>query len=104
MRTLHGAVICFSFTDRNSFDHLARHIEDCKKHCPENAQFIIAGLKADASDRFEVTIEKAQDFAADRSMSFLTASALEDYNVEELFTMSASLCLSDWTLVNSTLP
>jgi small GTP-binding protein len=80
-----GAVLCFSLSDRQSFDDLAIWLSDVQQYCDPNASVIVIGNKLDLVSARVVTAVEAQRFALIHHLTYIEASALEGENVNEAF-------------------
>ncbi|KAL8495953.1 hypothetical protein ACS0TY_019903 [Phlomoides rotata] len=80
-----GALIVYDITQRQSFDHTARWLEELRGHADKNIVIMIVGNKSDLEDLRAVSTDDAKEFAQSENLFFLETSALEAKNVEPAF-------------------
>lgn len=80
-----GAVVVYDITKRQTFDHVARWVDELRAHADSSIVIMLIGNKADLTDQREVPPEDAVEFAQDQGMFFSEASALSGDNVETAF-------------------
>ncbi|KAK1326367.1 Ras-related protein RABA3 [Acorus calamus] len=83
-----GAVLVYDITRRQTFDHVARWIDDLRSHASPSMVVMLVGNKSDlASDHHSraVTTDDAVEFARDQGLFFYETSALRGDNVEAAF-------------------
>lgn len=71
-------------TSRETFDHLAEWLEDCRKYSNPNIVIMLIGNKCDLSEKRAVSREEGEKFAKDNGLFFLETSAKTDQNVDEV--------------------
>ncbi|CAM0950864.1 unnamed protein product [Alopecurus aequalis] len=81
-----GAMLVYDMTKRQSFDHMARWLEELRSHADKNIVIMIIGNKSDLGTLRAVPTEDAKEFAERESLYFMETSALEATNVENAFT------------------
>lgn len=81
-----GAMLVYDITKRQSFDHVARWVEELRAHT-DNSSIVImlVGNKADLVDSRAVPVEDAVEFAENQGLFFSETSALNGDNVESAF-------------------
>lgn len=72
-------------TKRQSFDHMARWLEELRSHADKNIVIMLIGNKSDLGTLRAVPTEDAKEFAERESLFFMETSALEATNVEKAF-------------------
>lgn len=82
-----GAMLVYDITKRQTFDHVARWLEELRSHADNNIVIMLVGNKTDLSTLRTVTTEDAKEFAEKEGLFFLETSALEATNVESAFLM-----------------
>ncbi|MCO5566489.1 hypothetical protein L7F22_020166 [Adiantum nelumboides] len=82
-----GAMLVYDITKRQTFDHIARWLEELRSHADNNIVIMLVGNKTDLSTLRAVTTEDAKEFAEKEGLFFLETSALEATNVESSFLM-----------------
>ncbi|XP_048225913.1 ras-related protein RABA4d isoform X2 [Ricinus communis] len=80
-----GAMLVYDMTKRQSFDHMARWLEELRGHADKNIVIMLIGNKCDLGSLRAVPIEDAQEFAQRENLFFMETSALESTNVETAF-------------------
>lgn len=80
-----GAMLVYDMTKRQSFDHMARWLEELRGHADKNIVIMLIGNKCDLGSLRAVPTEDAQEFAERENLFFMETSALESTNVETAF-------------------
>uniref|UniRef100_A0A7N0UXJ0 Uncharacterized protein n=1 Tax=Kalanchoe fedtschenkoi TaxID=63787 RepID=A0A7N0UXJ0_KALFE len=80
-----GAMLVYDMTKRQSFDHMARWLEELRGHADKNIVIMLIGNKCDLGSLRAVPVEDAQEFAQRENLYFMETSALEAINVESAF-------------------
>ncbi|KAK9743205.1 hypothetical protein RND81_03G224100 [Saponaria officinalis] len=80
-----GAVVVYDITKRQTFDHVARWVDELRAHADTSIVIMLIGNKADLADKRAVTTEHAVEFAQEQGLFFSEASALSGDNVESAF-------------------
>ncbi|KAL7120623.1 hypothetical protein ACP275_02G133200 [Erythranthe tilingii] len=80
-----GAMLVYDITKRQSFDHVARWLEELRSHADKNIVIMLVGNKSDLGTLRAVSTEDAKDFAQRENLFFMETSALEATNVEPAF-------------------
>lgn len=80
-----GAMLVYDITKRQSFDNVARWLEELRGHADKNIIIMLVGNKSDLETLRAVPTEDAQEFAEKESLFFMETSALESTNVEPAF-------------------
>ncbi|KAG8056263.1 hypothetical protein GUJ93_ZPchr0002g24551 [Zizania palustris] len=80
-----GAMLVYDITKRQSFDHVARWLQELRGHADKNIVIMLIGNKSDLGTLRVVSIEDAKEFAERESLFFMETSALESTNVENAF-------------------
>uniref|UniRef100_A0A6N2K9C5 Uncharacterized protein n=1 Tax=Salix viminalis TaxID=40686 RepID=A0A6N2K9C5_SALVM len=75
-----GAMLVYDMTKRQSFDHMARWLEELRGHADKNIIIMLIGNNLRA-----VPTEDAEEFAQRENLFFMETSALEATNVETAF-------------------
>eukprot|EP00914_Ancora_sagittata_P005781 GHVO01011700.1.p1 GENE.GHVO01011700.1~~GHVO01011700.1.p1 ORF type:complete len:209 (-),score=21.24 GHVO01011700.1:335-961(-) len=83
-----GALLVYDISRRDTFNHLARWLEEVRQNSHPNMTIILIGNKCDL-ERREVTTEEGERFARQHSLVFLETSAKTSKNVEEAFLSTA---------------
>ncbi|KAE8689997.1 Ras-related protein RABA4d [Hibiscus syriacus] len=80
-----GAMLVYDMTKRQSFDNMARWLEELRGHADTNIIIIRIGNKCDLANLRAVPTEDAKEFAQREILFFMETSALESTNVETAF-------------------
>ena len=75
----------YDITKRETFDDVARWVEELRAHADTSIVIILIGNKADLVDQRAVSSEDAVEFAEDQGLFFSETSALNGDNVETAF-------------------
>ncbi|KAL3516540.1 hypothetical protein ACH5RR_023442 [Cinchona calisaya] len=80
-----GAMLVYDITKRQSFDHVARWLEELRGQADKNIVIMLVGNKSDLESLRDVSTEDAKEFAQKENLYFMETSALEATNVEPAF-------------------
>ncbi|XP_008787280.1 ras-related protein RGP1 [Phoenix dactylifera] len=80
-----GALLVYDMTKRQSFDHMARWLEELRGHADKNIVIMLIGNKSDLGTLRAIPTEDAKEFAQRENLFFMETSALEATNVETAF-------------------
>ncbi|KAE9598050.1 hypothetical protein Lal_00004113 [Lupinus albus] len=80
-----GAMLVYDITKRQSFDNVARWVEELRTHADNSIVIMLIGNKGDLVDKRIVPTEDALEFAEDQCLFFSEVSALSGENVESAF-------------------
>ncbi|GMI75753.1 RAB GTPase homolog A4C, SMALL MOLECULAR WEIGHT G-PROTEIN 1 [Hibiscus trionum] len=80
-----GAMLVYDITKRQTFDHVAKWLEELRGHADKNIVVMLVGNKSDLGSLRAVSMEDAKEFAQQEGLFFMETSALEDTNVESAF-------------------
>ncbi|MBA0767721.1 hypothetical protein Gotri_016581 [Gossypium trilobum] len=80
-----GAMLVYDMTKRQSFDNMARWLEELRGHADQNLVIMLVGNKCDLGSLRAVPTEDAQEFAQREKLFFMETSAQESTNVETAF-------------------
>ncbi|KAK8505052.1 hypothetical protein V6N13_140047 [Hibiscus sabdariffa] len=80
-----GAMLVYDITKRQSFDNVAKWLEELRGHADKNIVVMLVGNKSDLGSLRAVPMEDAKEFAQQEGLFFMETSALEDTNVESAF-------------------
>lgn len=78
-------MLVYDVTKRQSFDHVARWVEELRAHADNSIVIMLIGNKADLVDLRTVPTEDAVEFAENQGLFFFETSALSGDNVETAF-------------------
>lgn len=80
-----GAMLVYDITRPQSFEHIARWVEELRAHADSSTVVMLIGNKADLAVQRAVPAEDAAEFAEEQGLFFSEASALSGENVERAF-------------------
>ncbi|CAL9111867.1 unnamed protein product [Musa textilis] len=80
-----GAMLVYDITKRQTFDHVARWLDELRGHADRNIVIMLIGNKSDLGSLRAVPTEDAKEFAQRENLFFMETSALEATNVEGAF-------------------
>ncbi|XP_031258135.1 ras-related protein RABA4c-like [Pistacia vera] len=80
-----GAMLVYDISKRQSFDHVAKWLEELRGHADKNILIMLVGNKSDLGNLRAVPTEDAKEFAEMENLFFMETSALESTNVETAF-------------------
>lgn len=80
-----GAMLVYDISKRQSFDHVARWLDELRGHADKNIVIMLVGNKSDLGTLRAVPTEDAKEFAQRENLFFMETSALESTNVESAF-------------------
>lgn len=75
----------YDITKRQSFDHIARWVEELRAHADSSIVIMLVGNKGDLVDLRVVPTEDAVEYAEEQGLFFSETSALSGENVESAF-------------------
>ncbi|GAB4843817.1 Ras- protein RABA4d [Ancistrocladus abbreviatus] len=78
-------MLVYDMTKRQSFDHMARWLDELRGHADKNIVIMLIGNKCDLASLRAVPVEDAKEFAERENLFFMETSALESINVETAF-------------------
>jgi Ras-related protein Rab-1A len=80
---VHGIIVVYDVTDRESFDGVHEWMEQIEKSCTTNVARILVGNKTDLQDQRVVSTEEGQELADHYCIRFIETSAKDSTNVEK---------------------
>lgn len=84
-RNVHGVILVYDITNRESFNHLHKWLEDIDKYCRDNVTKVLVGNKTDISAKREVTFDEGKQLADDLGLYFIEVSAKTASCIEDIF-------------------
>jgi len=88
-RGAHGIGVVFDVTDEKSFRNVKYWLDEIDEHGCDSVQRLLVGNKTDLVDEREVAQGEAEDFAAERNMTYVETSAKTAENVVDAFVTMA---------------
>ncbi|KAB2074342.1 hypothetical protein ES319_A07G147900v1 [Gossypium barbadense] len=80
-----GSMLVYDISKRQSFDSLARWVEELRANADNSIVIMLVGNKADLVDQRAVPTEDAVEFAKEQGLYFAETSALSGDNVDKAF-------------------
>ncbi|KAH1130217.1 hypothetical protein J1N35_001595 [Gossypium stocksii] len=80
-----GSMLVYDISKRQSFDSLARWVEELRANADNSIVIMLVGNKADLVDQRAVPTEDAVKFAKEQGLFFAETSALSGDNVDKAF-------------------
>ncbi|KAG4192083.1 hypothetical protein ERO13_A07G135700v2 [Gossypium hirsutum] len=80
-----GSMLVYDISKRQSFDSLARWVEELRANADNSIVIMLVGNKADLMDQRAVPTEDAVEFAKEQGLYFAETSALSGDNVDKAF-------------------
>jgi len=89
-----GCIILFDLTNRESFDHVPKWLEEVKKESG-NIPILLVGNKSDLIDERDVSLNEAKQMAVDLNMFYVESSAKNGKGVGDVFAMLSLLMIGE---------
>ena len=84
-RGAHGIVTVFDLTERESFEHIGKWLDEINKYAKENVMRFLIGNKSDLVDKRKVSYEEARALANRLNIYYVETSAKNNINVSDFF-------------------
>ena len=84
-RGAHGIVTVFDLTERETFEHVEKWLDEINKYAKENVMRFLIGNKSDLVDKRQVTYEEVRVLANKLDIYYVETSAKNNINVTEFF-------------------
>ena len=95
-RGAHGIVTVFDLTDRDSFDHIEKWLDEINKYAKENVMRFLIGNKSDLVDQRKVAYEEARALSSRLNIYYVETSAKNNINVSDFFQIAAKNYLNKY--------
>ncbi len=89
-----GCIILFDLTNRESFDHVPKWLEEVKKESG-NIPILLVGNKSDLINERTVSLEEAQQISKDLNMFYIESSAKNGKGVGDVFAILSLLMIGE---------
>lgn len=86
-----GALLLFDLSNRDSFEHVEKWLQDVKDVARDDVVLILIGNKSDLEGKRQVTHDEANDFAQKHNMKYFEVSAKTGDNVSEAINACVTL-------------
>ncbi len=80
-----GALLIYDITKRSTFDNLDRWVKELNDHTTPGIVCLLIGNKSDLNYLRVIKKEEAMAYASKKGFGFFETSALESYNINEVF-------------------
>lgn len=90
-----GIFLCFDYTNRKSFQNIAKWINLMLEYLPEYYQMVLVGLKNDIKQK-KVTELEAKAFAKKHCMLYYSVSSKTGENIEKMFREVTEVIYADY--------
>ena len=80
-----GVILCYSITERTSFERIEKWLKLIKENTPDDIQMLLLANKSDLIDKRVVSYEEGETLAKTQNIPFYETSALNGINVDEAF-------------------
>lgn len=84
-----GALLVYDICRRDTFNHLARWLEEARQNSNSNMVIMLIGNKSDLEFRRAVSTKEGEQFAEENGLIFMETSAKTALNVEQAFVKTA---------------
>ncbi len=89
-----GCIILFDLTNRESFDHVPKWLEEVKKESG-NIPILLVGNKSDLINERTVSLEEAKQISKDLNMFYIESSAKNGKGVGDVFAILSLLMIGE---------
>jgi len=79
-------IIAFDLTNKQTFDNLQQWLQEADRFASEDAQKLIVGTKYDLESEKMVTTDDAQQFCAQKGITYIETSAKTGHNIDYVYT------------------
>ena len=80
-----GVLLCFSLTDRGSFEKVGMWMEQIREQAPDDVQLVLVGNKSDLKGQQAIPDEEIREFADNFGITYFRTSAFTGDNVDDAF-------------------
>ncbi|CAD8117712.1 unnamed protein product [Paramecium sonneborni] len=92
-RSAAGAIVVYDITKRESYENVARWMEEVKQNGNPKLSMLLVGNKGDLESERQISYNEAQQFAKECGIEFFETSAKTANNVDEIFVKMAQIIL-----------
>ena len=91
------AIIVFSVTDEDSFNHIEKWIRDLRKFASPDIKIILIGNKIDLAEKRKITKEQGEKLCKENNfLMFIEASAKTGFNAQYIFIKTAQILYDEY--------
>ena len=98
-RGAHGIATVFDLTDRQTFEHVEKWMEEINKYAKENVMRFLIGNKSDLVDKRQVTYEEVRALANKLNIYYVETSAKNNVNITDFFRIATQNYLNKYNFV-----
>jgi Ras-related protein Rab-1A len=84
-RGAHGIATVFDLTERDTFEHVEKWLEEINKFAKENVMRFLIGNKSDLVDKRKVSYEEVRVLANKLNIYYVETSAKNNINISDFF-------------------
>ena len=84
-RGAHGIATVFDLTDRETFEHVEKWMEEINKYAKENVMRFLIGNKSDLVEKRQVNYEEVRALANRLNIYYVETSAKNNINISDFF-------------------
>ena len=95
-RGAHGIVTVFDLTDKETFEHVEKWLDEINKYAKENVMRFLIGNKSDLVDKRKVSYEEARALANKLNIYYVETSAKNNINVSDFFQIATKEYLNKY--------
>ena len=95
-RGAHGIATVFDLSERESFEHVEKWLEEINKYAKENVMRFLIGNKSDLVDKRQVTYEEVRALANRLNIYYVETSAKNNINISDFFQIATKNYLSKY--------
>ena len=95
-RGAHGISIVFDLTDRQTFEHVEKWLEEINKYAKENVMRFLIGNKSDLVDKRQVSYEEVRILANKLNIYYVETSAKNNINIIDFFRIATQNYLNKY--------
>ena len=95
-RGAHGIATVFDLSERESFEHVEKWLEEINKYAKENVMRFLIGNKSDLVDKRQVTYEEVRALANRLNIYYVETSAKNNINISDFFQIATKNYLNKY--------
>ena len=92
-RTAHAIVVVFDLTNRQSYEHVQKWMNDINRYAKDNVIKFLIGNKSDLINERQVNYAEARSLASQMNATYFNISAKKNENIHEFFETAARIFL-----------
>ena len=95
-RGAHGIATVFDLTNRESFEHVEKWLEEINKYAKENVMRFLIGNKSDLVNERQVSYEEVRALANKLNIYYVETSAKNNVNISDFFQIATKEYLNKY--------